>query len=125
MRGSKVHGGQRGSGRIKTILWLAIFGSMIYVAIRVVPILYNEYLFTDAIQTAARFGSANRQSVDDIRKAVVTEAKTDDIPVKPEDIMIDSEAGNVQISASYSVTVDLQVYQWTLNFHPTANNNAL
>jgi hypothetical protein len=25
----------------------------------------------------------------------------------------------------YSVTVDLGVYQWTLNFHPTATNNAL
>jgi Domain of unknown function (DUF4845) len=125
MRGSKVLGRQRGSGRLKTIIWLAIFGSMAYVGIRVVPILYNEYLFTDAMQTAARFGSANRQSVEDIRKAVVTEAKTDDIPVKPEDIMIEAASGNVQISASYSVTVDLQVYQWTLNFHPTVNNNAL
>jgi hypothetical protein len=25
----------------------------------------------------------------------------------------------------YSVTVDLHVYQWTLNFHPTVTNNAL
>jgi hypothetical protein len=31
----------------------------------------------------------------------------------------------VQISASYSITVDLQVYQWTLNFHPTASNSAI
>jgi Domain of unknown function (DUF4845) len=125
MRRSQVPVKYRGGSRFKTIVWLVIFGSMVYVGIRVVPILYNEYLFTDAMQTAARFGSANRQSVDDIRKAVVTEAKTDDIPVQPEDIHIESAGGNVQISTSYSVTVDLQVYQWTLNFHPTASNNAL
>ena len=125
MRRSQVPVKYRGGSRFKTIAWLVIFGSMVYVGIRVVPILYNEYLFTDAMQTAARFGSANRQSVDDIRKAVVTEAKSDDIPVQPEDIHIESAGGNVQISTSYSVTVDLQVYQWTLNFHPTASNNAL
>lgn len=125
MRGSRIRGGQRGAGRLKAILWLAIFVSMVYVGIRVVPILYNEYVFQDAMQNTARFASANRQTVEDIRASLVKEAKLEDIPVRPEDIHVESEAGNVRISAAYSVTVDLQVYQWTLNFNPSASNNAI
>jgi predicted membrane protein len=125
MRGSMVRSGQRGASRLKVILWLAIFVSMMYVGIRVVPILYSEYLFQDAMQNTARFASVNRQTVEDIRASLLKEAKSEDIPVRPEDIHVESEAGNVRISASYSVTVDLQVYQWTLNFNPTANNNAI
>jgi predicted membrane protein len=125
MRGSRIRGGQRGAGRLKAVLWLAILVSMVYVGIRVVPILYSEYLFQDAMQNTARFASVNRQTVEDIRASLLKEAKLEDLPVRPEDIHVESEAGNVRISASYSVTVDLQVYQWTLNFNPSANNNAI
>jgi hypothetical protein len=120
-----VRRGQLGAGRLKTIIWLAIMAGAVYVAILVVPILVNEYQFQDAMQTTARFATVSRQSPDDIRAAVVKQAKADDIPIQPQDIRVENEAGNVRIQVDYSVTVDLHVYQWTLNFHPTATNNAL
>jgi predicted membrane protein len=116
---------QRGTGRLKAIIWLAIFAAAIYVGILVIPILINEYQFQDAMTSTARFASANRQTADDIRASLVKEAKSEDIPIKPEDIHVEAQAGNVRISAPYSVTVDLHVYQWTLNFNPSASNNAL
>lgn len=125
MNGRSVPVGQRGEGRLKAIIWLTILVSMIYVGIMVIPVLVNEYEFQDAMQTVARFASANRQSADDIRAALVKEAKSEDIPLQPEDIHVESQAGNVRISAPYSVTVDLHLYQWTLNFSPSASNNAL
>ena len=117
--------GQHGAGRLKAIIWLAIFAFAIYVGVMVIPILVDEYQFQDAMTSTARFASANRQTADDIRASLVKEAKSEDIPIKPEDIHVESQAGNVRISAPYSVTVDLHVYQWTLNFNPSANNNAL
>jgi hypothetical protein len=36
-----------------------------------------------------------------------------------------STSGNVHINVDYSVTVDLKVYQWTLNFHPAVSNASL
>jgi hypothetical protein len=125
MRGSSVRDGQAGEGRFKAIVWLAIFAAMIYVGVMVVPILYSEYQFQDAMTSAARFGSANRLSADDIRKNLATEAKSDSIPIEPEDIHVEASGGNVRIGASYSVTVNLQVYQWTLNFNPTASTDRL
>jgi len=116
---------ERGAGGLKAIVWLAVLAAMVYAGVKVVPILVNEFEFQDAMQTTARFASVNRQTPEDIRGALIKEAAKDDIQLKPDDIQVANEAGNVRISAAYSVTVDLQVYQLTLNFHPSARNNAL
>lgn len=115
----------RGSARLKTVMWLLFLVVFIFVCIKVVPVLYSGYLFEDSMKTTARFASVNRQTPDDIRKTLMDEATKEDLPVKPEDIKVSATNGNVQIEANYSVTVDLQFYQWTLNFHPSVTNNAL
>jgi hypothetical protein len=115
--------GQRGAGRLKVIIFLAVAVALIYVGVKVIPILVNNMQFQDAIESTARFASVNRQSVEDIRTAVLKEAQNEDIPIAPEDIHVKGEAGHVEIAANYSVTVNLGVYQWTLNFHPYAKNN--
>ena len=117
--------GERGAGRLKAIVWTVILAATLYVGVKVVPVLLSEYEFQDSMQTMARYASVNRQSPTDIHDLLLKEAAKDAIPVKPEDIRITNESGNVRISADYSVTVDLQLYQWTLNFHPAASNNAL
>jgi hypothetical protein len=117
--------GERGNGRLGTLVWVVLLAAFAYVCTQVVPVLYAEYQFQDAMQTTARFATINRQSPEQIRKALVVEAKSKDIPVEPENIHVTSEAGNVKINAAYSVTVDLRVYQLTLNLHPSASNNAL
>jgi len=116
---------QRGAGRLKAVVVLAIFAGMIYVAVKVIPILVNNYEFQDSIQSTARMATVNRQSAEDIRASVLKEAQNEQIPIAAEDIHIKDEGGHVEISADYSVTVDLHVYQWTLNFHPSAMNNPI
>lgn len=104
---------------------LAIFAGMIYVAVKVIPVLISNYEFQDAIESTARLATVNRQSAEDIRASVLKEAQDDAIPIAADDIHVKDEGGHVEISADYSVTVDLHVYQWTLNFHPSAVNNPL
>jgi len=116
---------QRGAGRLKALVVLAIFAGMIYVAVKVIPVLVNNYEFQDAIESTARLATVNRQSADDIRASVFKEAQSEAIPIAAEDIHVRNDGGHVEISADYSVTVDLHVYQWTLSFHPSATNNPL
>jgi hypothetical protein len=104
---------------------MAVMVAFIYTCIRVVPHYINEYQFRDTMQTTARFASVNRQSPDDIRQALMREAERAELPLRPQDIKVSNRGGRVDIEATYSVTVDLHVYQWTLNFHPTASNSAL
>lgn len=123
--GVRLCSGERGFCAFRSLLWLAIMGCFIYVCVQAGPAFVNEYQFQDAIQTMARFASVNRQSADELRVSVQREAAKDGILLRPEDIRVTASAGNVRIEAAYSVTVDLRVYRWTINFHPTAANNSL
>ena len=99
--------------------------AFIYAAAMVLPVLINEYQFQDTIQDIARFASVNRKTNEQIQKAVLDEAQKADLPVQAEDIKVQNNGGNVHINVDYSVTVDLKLYQWTLNFHPAASNSSL
>jgi hypothetical protein len=116
---------QRGAGRLKAIIWTLVIASFLYVCFKVVPTLVDEYQFIDGIQTLARFATVNRQTPEQIRVAVLKEAQRDDVPVVAEDIKVTAVSGNVKINVDYSVTIDLTVYQWTLNFHPAVSNDSL
>jgi cell division protein FtsL len=117
--------GERGGGHLKAIVWTMILVAFIYAAAMVLPILINEYQFQDTIQDIARFASVNRKTNEQIQKAVLDEAQKADLPVQAEDIKVQNNGGNVHINVDYSVTVDLKLYQWTLNFHPAASNSSL
>ena len=74
--------GEKGSGYIKPILLTFILASLVYVGVKVVPILVAEYEFQDGMQTIARYASANGQPADKIHEAVVKEAEKDELPVR-------------------------------------------
>ena len=117
--------GQRGAGHVKAIVWTFILAALIFVAVKVIPVLINEYQFQDGLQNIAQFASATRKNNEQVRQAVLDEVQKEDLPIQSENIKVEGNSGNVRINVDYSVTVDLKVYQWTLNFHPAASNNAL
>ena len=117
--------GERGEGALKAIIWTLILVTFIYASVLVLPVLINEYEFQDSLQDIARYASVNRRNSDQVRKAVLDEAQKEDLPIGADDIKVEGNAGNIHIDVDYSVTVDLKVYQWTLNFHPAASNAAL
>src|SRR5258706_13830480 len=116
---------ERGAGHFKAILWLLAFAAFVYVMVKVVPVLVDNFQFQDGVQNIARFASATRQTPEQIRAAVLKEAQKDDVPLDEKDIKIEAVSGNVRIHVDYSVIVDLTVYQWTLNFHPSVGNDSL
>jgi hypothetical protein len=122
--GRSAHG-ERGSARLKSILWIAALAAFIFVSVKVLPALVNDFQFQDGIQTIARYATATRQTPDQIRADVLKEAKKNDLPIDANDVKVEAVSGNVRIHVEYSVTVDLTVYQWTLNFHPAASNDSL
>ena len=125
MHGNRVRNQQAGSSSIKALLWTGLLVAFIYVCFRVVPLYVADFQFRDSMMSQARFASVNHISPDDIRKNLFQEAQRAEMPVKLNDIKVANQNGRVDIEANYSVTVDLHVYQWTLNFHPSASNNRL
>lgn len=110
---------------MKAIIWTMVLVAVIYGAVIVLPVIISEYEFQDSLQEIARFASVNHKTNEQIKQSVLEEAQKQDLPVQLEDIKVEGYSGNVHINVDYSVTVDLKVYQWTFNFHPTASNAAL
>jgi hypothetical protein len=116
---------EKGAGRLKAIFWTLLLAAFIYVSVKMIPALINEYEFLDGIQGLARIATMTRQTPEQIREAVLKEGQKDDLAIRAEDIKVEAVNGNVKINVDYSVAIDLIVYQWTLNFHPSVSNSAI
>jgi len=119
--------GERGGSRLNLLFALAIMGSMIFGAWKMIPPYFANYQFQDAIESESRFALTGypKKTDDDIREDVWKKAKELDIPAKREDIKLNISNGVVEISLDYSVPIDLVVYQFSLHFHPHADNHTI
>jgi len=119
--------GQRGGAKFNFLLTVLVLGAMGYAGFKVVPSYVNDYQFQDAIQEESRFALSAypKKSPDDIRNDVIKKAQALDLPIKNENIRIGVSNNSVDITADYSVTFDLSVYQWTHDFHHHADNHTL
>jgi predicted membrane protein len=126
-RGTSERTGQRGGSKLNTLITLAILGSLAFVAVKIVPIYVNNYQFQDSIESESRFALAGypKKSSDDIRDDVFKKVQELGIPVKEDDIQVVVNNTDVDIDVSYSVPVNLEVYQFTLQFHPHADNHTI
>ena len=121
------HIGQRGGAKISFLLTILVLGGLGYTAFKVVPVYFANYQFQDAVETESRFALTGypKKSLDDIRDDVWKKAQELDVPIKRDDIRVIVNQGQVDIGVDYSVPIDLKVYQFTLQFHPHADNHTI
>ena len=116
---------ERGEGKLKTVITLAIVVLVIYSAVKIVPIYVSEYELSDKMQEQARFAVVNRYTEDQIRDNILKVIQDLDIPAKRESIKVVSTNSIVRISLEYTVPVDLLFYHMDLHFSPSSENKAL
>ena len=116
---------ERGEGKLKAVVYLAIFLLIIYSAVKIVPVYVSNYQLTDKMQEQARFAVVNRYTEDQIRENVFKVAQELEIPVKRDTIKVFNTNSVVKISMEYTVPVDLFFYHMDLHFSPTSENKAL
>lgn len=109
------------------LLTVAVLGSLAFTAVKIVPVYVANYQFQDSIENESRFALAGypKKSIDDIRGDVFKKVQELGIPAKEEDIQVTVNATNVDIGLDYTVPINLQVYQFTLQFHPHADNHSI
>ncbi|MGH9735115.1 MAG: hypothetical protein ACRD8A_11070 [Candidatus Acidiferrales bacterium] len=119
--------GQRGRSRVSLVITLVIVAAMIFAAVKIVPAYFANFQLQDSMQTEARFAlSYPPKDADQIRSDVWQKVQDLSIPLDTKDeIQVIENAGAVNISIDYSVPVDLKVYQFTLQFHPHADNHTI
>ena len=119
------HRSDRGEGRLKPILTVAVIVLALYSAWKIVPAYVNDYQLSDKMQEQARFAVVNRYSEDQIRENIFKVIEDLEIPAKKEDIKVVSTNQVVKISLQYTVPVDLMMYHMELHFSPNSENKAL
>src|SRR5579863_4751412 len=120
----QAQNGQKGGAKINLLITLIILGSMIFAGVKVIPVYFANYQFQDSLNSESRFALTGypKRSMDDVRNDIFKKAQDLGIPAKKEDIQVSMDNGYVSISLDYSVPIDLAVYQFTLQFHPHADN---
>jgi hypothetical protein len=104
-----------------------VLGAMAFVAIKIAPVYFANYQFQDSIESESRFALTGypKKTPDDVRNDIWNKAKELGIPTQKDSIKIAMDNGSVEIGLDYSVPIDLAVYQFTLQFHPHADNHTI
>ena len=116
---------ERGEGRLKAVVVIAVIVLFIYSAVKIVPAYFSDYQLSDKMQEQARFAVVNRYSEEQIREILFKTMQELEIPAKREDIKIVATNAVVKISLNYTVPVDLFFYHLDLHFSPSSENKAL
>ena len=118
---------ERGSNKLNLILTLVVLGMMAFGAIKIVPVYFANYEFQDSLESESRFALTGypKKSADDVRNDIWNKAKELGIPAEKDAIHVDLQNGSVDLGLDYSVPIDLAFYQFTLQFHPHADNHTI
>ena len=116
---------ERGEGKLKSIIIVAVIVLLIYLAVKIIPPYVNDYQLSDKMQEQARFAVVNRYTEEQIRENVFKTVQDLDIPAKREDIKVVSTNAVVKISMNYTVPVDLLTYHMELHFTPSSESKSL
>lgn len=111
---------QRGEGRLKAIIYIAILAVAVFVAFKTVPLYVAEYQLKDKMSEQARFAVVNHYSEDKVRDIIFQTVQDLDIPAKREDIKLTNTHLGMAISVAYTVPVDFIVFQTELKFTPSS-----
>jgi hypothetical protein len=107
-------------GKVKGLIGILVVVAAFYVAWNMVPPYFNNYQLQDALDDIARKGSYTAQTDDDIKKAVIAKAETEDIKLREDQIVVSRVRDMLGITVKYRIHVDMVVHPVDLDF--TANS---
>jgi len=107
--------------RLKILLVLVILLVACYAGSKFIPPYYANAQLADKMREEARFARAEDRSADQLRNIILIEAQNQDIPLRSEDIQIETSPSGLLITADYDATVDLPFAQLSLHFHPSSD----
>jgi hypothetical protein len=118
---------ERGGSKANLLFTLVVLGAMAFVAAKVVPVYFANYQLQDSIESESRFALTGypKKTPEDVRTDIFNKAKDLGIPTQKDAIHVAMDNGSVDIGLDYSVPVDLALYQFTLQFHPHADNHSI
>lgn len=110
---------------LKAIIGVVVVVGGVYYGYLLIPPYFNNYQLQDYIEAEARLNTYTTKPEQEIRDGVLKQARNLDIPLPAESITVVRGTGELQISCSYTVHVDLPGYPVDLKFAPTSKSRLL
>jgi len=107
---------------ISGIFTLLVLASMVFLAIKLFPPYYSNYLLQTTIESIAMTSTYSPMGEEDIAKTVIKRANEYGIVLQTKQVTVHKGNGSVAIVADYTVPVDLMVRQLDLHFEPSTSN---
>lgn len=109
---------ERGEGKVGLLIALALIGSGIFVAVKIVPVRVNAYELKDFIQEETR-GASLRRDDKAIADRIMKKAKELEVPLERKNLKVSRGTSEMVISARFEQAVDLKVYKYVFKFNET------
>jgi hypothetical protein len=111
---------------LKSLLAILVLVVAVHTLWQVVPPVYDNYQFEDAIREEAMAASYNpKSSEQDIAENVMRKAADLNVPLDREQLQVQREGTQISISADYSVHIDVPLYPFDLTFNPSTKDSAM
>ena len=110
---------------LKAIIGVAVVVGGTYCGYLLIPPYFNNYQLQDYIEAEARLNTYTTKPEQEIKEGIIKQARNLDIPLPAENITVVRGTGELQISCSYTVHVDLPGYPLDLKFAPASKSRLL
>lgn len=110
---------------LKALIGVAVVVGGVYYGYLLIPPYFNNYQLQDYVESEARLNTYTTKSEQDIKDGVIKQARNLDIPLSPENITVQRGTGELLITCSYTVHVDLPGYPLDLKFTPSSKSRLL
>ena len=107
--------GERGEGRLGTLVGLSVLAVTIYLGCKVVPVMVNAYAFRDFIEQETRFAALRNKDAE-VVKRVLQKARELELPVESKSIKISRSNARFDIVVKYIVPIETPVYVYNWAF---------
>ena len=113
---------ERGFLSLSGILGLLVLAAVIFLAIRLLPPYITNYQLQDEIETLARTATYSPVSETEVRKDLLSRARSLGIQLDENQVVVRKGVGTVDIAVRYEVPVNLIARRVVLKFEPGAGN---
>jgi hypothetical protein len=109
----KGRGDQRGEGRVGFFIALIIFAIVVFLGVKFIPVKVKSYQFSDFMRDEARRAAWSRDE-SKLQKLLIQKARSLDLPITEKNLKVVRGGGQIVVSATYEVPIDLAVttYVW-------------
>ncbi|HXJ92041.1 MAG TPA: hypothetical protein VMT20_04075 [Terriglobia bacterium] len=116
--------GEERKGSLKPILFLAVWGALVFVGAKAFPVYSGSSKLADYIRDVAVHASMQKTAPNEVQAEIVRYARSLGLPIVDKDVRVTRTEDAVQINLDYTVPVKLGIFTWNLRFTPSVESRA-